>query len=289
MHTLFEKIEKICNATVPIATIFSAPTVEQLAYTIRKKGWSSSWLSLVPIQPNGTKPPLFYVHGVLGTVLSSRHLAGNLDSDQPLYGIQAQGLQDKKIVCDTVEEMATNYIKEIRTVQPKGPYCLVGVSTGGIIAFEIAQQLLAQNESVAFIGLLDTMAPRCIINKFQKNQEIVEKTKSISFQEIFKNDLPRDDEAMIAYMETNYEMVMEYFPQSYQGKITFFLAQESKAAANISIPIWKYLANGNFEIHEVPGNHLSMIQEENVPILGRKMQSCLDKVITGNKELKIEN
>jgi aspartate racemase len=271
--TIFEKIEKICGATIPMATLFAAPTVEQLASVIRETGWTSSWLSLIPIQANGTKPPLFYVHGVLGTVMSSRHLANELDEDQPVYGIQAQGLQKKEIIHHRVEDMAVNYIKEIRTVQPKGPYNLVGVSTGGIIAFEMAQQLYSQGEMVSFLGMLDTQPPRSILQETLKlNQS---KNRNLSFREIFKTELP-DDEKMITFLEKNYEIVMQYLPQKYPGKITFFRAQESQQTfANKTISIWQSLASGGLEVHEVPGDHLSMIREENVPILGRKIQNCL--------------
>jgi aspartate racemase len=272
--TLFAKIEQLCKVTIPMATLFSAPTVEQLTAIIRQKGWSTSWLSLVPLKVSGAKPPLFYVHGVLGTVLSARHLGKHLDEEQPIYGIQAQGLQEKKLVHHRVEDMAAAYVKEIKTVQPTGPYCLVGVSTGGIIALEMAQQLYAENKQVAFLGFLDTQKPAT------SSGQNLETTKHSSFLETFKSELP-DDAEIVAFLEANYEIVVnQYKPKSYPGTITFFLAEESASEKeNQSIAYWRDIAQGKLHLHRVPGNHLSMIEEENAPVLAAKVQQCLNQAL----------
>lgn len=163
---LFAEIEKAFNKNLPLSTLLQAPTVEQFANLISQEGWSGSWSSLVPIQTGGSKPPLFCIHAVGGNVLTYVALARHLGTDQPVYGIQAQGIDGKGSFQTSLEEMAANYIKAIRTVQPEGPYYLGGLSGGGIIAFEMSQQLVAQGEKVALLALFDSYNPDYLRARF---------------------------------------------------------------------------------------------------------------------------
>jgi acyl carrier protein len=156
---LFAQIEKVFGKNLPLATLFQAPTVEQLTPIVREQDSSASWSSLVAVQPEGSKPPFFGVHGALANVLMFRGLAHHLGPDQPVYGLQAQGLDGKHEPHTRVEEMAAHYIAEIRTVQSEGPYYLGGVSFGGLVAFEMAQQLHARGERVALLALFNTDFP----------------------------------------------------------------------------------------------------------------------------------
>jgi len=156
---LFAQIEKVLGKKLPLATLFQAPTIEQLASLLSEEQWSPSWSSLVPIQPGGSKPPLFCLHLALGHVLFYRDLAHRLGSDQPVYAFQPQGLDGTRPRHTRIEEMASHYIKEMRALQPEGPYYLGGSSFGGLIAFEMAQQLHAQGQQVGLLALFDTYAP----------------------------------------------------------------------------------------------------------------------------------
>ncbi len=159
---LFAQIEAAFGKNLPLATLLQAPTVEQLAAIIRQQGESWLWSPLVTIQPKGSKPPLFCIHGMGGNVLCYRELSGYLGTDQPVYGVQAKGMYDdeeKRTLPTIFEEMAADYLKLIRTVQPEGPYYLAGLSAGGAIAFEMAQQLLAQGQKVALLAMFETYYP----------------------------------------------------------------------------------------------------------------------------------
>jgi thioesterase domain-containing protein len=114
----------------------------------------------VPIQPKGSRPPFFCVHGPGGQVINYRSLAQHLGEDQPFYGLQAQGLDGKHPLHTTVEEMAAHYAEEIRKVQPRGPYYLGGFCFGGQIAFEIARRLNAQGQNVALLALFESFVRR---------------------------------------------------------------------------------------------------------------------------------
>lgn len=156
---LFMEIEQVSGQILPLATLIQAPTIAQLAVQMRNGGWQPRWSSLVPLQPGGTKPPFFCVHGGGGHVLVYRDLASRLGTDQPFYGLQPRTLGGSFPPHNSVEEMAQHYISEIRSLQPNGPYHLGGMSYGGIIAFEMARQLKQADEEVALLVMFDTYGP----------------------------------------------------------------------------------------------------------------------------------
>jgi amino acid adenylation domain-containing protein len=157
---LFAQIEKRLGKRLPLATLFQAPTVAQLAAVIQKD-WTSEWSSLVAINPveraqDISKPPFFCVHALGGNVLEYYDLAKHLGADQPFYGLQSVGLDGSGAPHTRVEDMAAHYIKEMRELQPEGPYFIGGRSLGGMVAFEMAQQLKAQGQTIGLLALLDT-------------------------------------------------------------------------------------------------------------------------------------
>jgi thioesterase domain-containing protein/acyl carrier protein len=153
---LFVEIKKTFKRDLPLATLFQGPTVEQLAGLLRNSGWVASSRSLVTIQPHGTKPPFFCVHGGGGNVLLFRGLSQHLGSDWPFYALQSQGLDGTRECLTRVEDMASSYLQEIRELQPEGPYFLGGFCMGGSIAYEIAQLLAHEGQKVALLALFDT-------------------------------------------------------------------------------------------------------------------------------------
>jgi len=148
---LFAYLEQVFGKGLPLATLFQAPTVAQLAATLSASDWAAPWGSMVAIQPQGTRPPLFAVPGVGGNVLMFAKLAHLLGQNQPFYGLQAIGLDGMTPPLTSVVDMASRYIEEIQSVRPLGPYVVIGTCTGGIIAFEMAQQLRRNGQEVALI------------------------------------------------------------------------------------------------------------------------------------------
>ncbi|MEM7028584.1 MAG: amino acid adenylation domain-containing protein, partial [Chloroflexota bacterium] len=153
---LFEQIEQVFDIRLPLASLFQAPTVYQLAQCVSQTEGDDTWPTLVPIQPTGSKTPLFFVHAAGGNVLLYRDLAKHLGPDQPVYGWQAQGLDGIQPLLTSVEAMAKRYIGELKGVQPSGPYRIGGYCGGGTIAYEIAQQLVAQGDIVETVILFET-------------------------------------------------------------------------------------------------------------------------------------
>ncbi len=153
---MFARIEEKLRRNMPLATLFQAATIEKLAQIIREEGWTPHWSVLVPIREHGSKPPLFLVHGLYGNVLNFYGFRHYMPKDQPLYGVQATGLDSGRATLVSIPDMAQHYIKEIRSVQPVGPYFLGGFSAGGLVAYEMARQLVEAGERVQLLALFDS-------------------------------------------------------------------------------------------------------------------------------------
>lgn len=157
--SLMEQIHEQFGQQIPLSTLFLAPTIAGLAKSLHLGADSLAWSPLVSIQPAGNKPPFFCVHPVLGVVFPYYELAYYLGHDQPFYGLQPLGLDKDQTPLTQIEDMATHYIEALRGVQPQGPYFLGGWSFGGLVAFEMAQQLQMAGHQVAILALIDTIAP----------------------------------------------------------------------------------------------------------------------------------
>ncbi|NEP53881.1 MAG: SDR family NAD(P)-dependent oxidoreductase, partial [Moorea sp. SIO3C2] len=181
---VIDKLRETFQTELPIEAILNTATIAKLSESIQARTSSENIPGqetpqarsslLVELQAgSNNKQPLFLLHAVGGTVYIYRELASFLNSDIPVYGIQAQGLDEKTEVLTSVEEMATEYIKAMRTVQPNGPYFLGGTSLGGLLAFEIAQQLHAEGEKVALLAMIDTPGPGEMPKKLDSETEIM--------------------------------------------------------------------------------------------------------------------
>jgi acetoacetyl-CoA synthetase len=150
---LVAKIRTLTGRELPIESLLYAPTIEQLALRMGDAVPSSS---LVILREGNRERPLFFAHSMSGTVMELWALAREMDCPGVVYGIQGRGLREGEVPGSCLEDVAADYVEQIRTVQPHGPYALAGFSMGGLIALEIAQQLLQCGEKVELLALLDT-------------------------------------------------------------------------------------------------------------------------------------
>jgi thioesterase domain-containing protein/acyl carrier protein len=311
---LFLRVEEAFGKNLPLATLIQTPTIEGLANVLRGEGAIPSWSPLVPIQPDGSNPPFFCVHGVGGNVLNYRALAKYLGADQPFYGLQSQGLNGEQPPLTRIEEMAALYLKEVRRLQPKGPYYLGGASFGGIVAFEMAQQLHAEGERTALIALFDTtpfgstnLLPDTV--KATRSNGLAHKLKvhlnvilrdpdritylrkrirrvrrrmlyrswQLVYQlfQKFRRPLPQ---TLQNVQQANYKALRDYAPQrAYPGSVTLFYAlKEPEEFTRDKQQGWKALAQGGVITHEVPGDHLTMVEEPHVRSLAEKLATSIN-------------
>ncbi|MFP5245534.1 MAG: alpha/beta fold hydrolase, partial [Thermoanaerobaculia bacterium] len=150
---LLVEVERQLGRKVPLPALFEEPTIEHLAAVLRRN--DDEWPLLVTLRAGEHPQKFFLVHPGGGTLLNYVHLLRHLSPDIPVHGIQARGLDGRSEPHASVEEMAADYVAEIRRVQPEGPYLLAGHSFGGVVAFEIAKRL----EHVSFLGMFDSVAP----------------------------------------------------------------------------------------------------------------------------------
>jgi len=297
---MFAEIEPIIGRNLPLATLLQARTVEKLAAVIQKEEWTAP-SSLVAIRADGSKPPLFCIHPIGGNVLEYLNLMKYLDSEQPVYGLQAQGLDGKQAPLSRIEDMVTLYIKEIRTLQPKGPYFLAGYSFGGLVAFEMAQQLRAEGQEVALLALFDSHSPKLLENRpsFVKAvrirlghlwqlqpQEKLKYIRSLVMWKLnqgdYKSFLQRElaDSLLPSFevLDSNTQAARNYLPQVYPGSAILFRCrvQEPKFSHDPYLG-WSELIGQKLEVYDVPGDHYGMLREPRVRVLAEKLTFCLEK------------
>jgi thioesterase domain-containing protein/acyl carrier protein len=298
-------IKQTFGKDLPISTLLQAPTVRELAKILRQEGWAEPWKSLIPIQPNGSKKPLFLIHDVYGDVLCFANLARHLGSDQPTYGLRPVGANGDEPPLTKIKDMAQHYIKEIKAVQPEGPYLLGGMCAGGVVAFEMAQQLQKQGEKVDLLAVLNSPPPNPLnflldswplYLKFIRLLVHVRSLLSLSpakwstyfserkqgFQKV-ANLKAKTDYYGFKIRLANMKALQNYMPRPYQGKITLFLASEKAATYRqaLSSPKairegWKRLAARGFEVHEVPGSRDTFLREPNAKDLAIQVGAYLE-------------
>jgi thioesterase domain-containing protein/acyl carrier protein len=155
---MLARIGSSMGKKLPVTIILQHPTIEQLAKAISTVT-ENDYSLLVPIQTKGTTRPLFLIHSANGNLVAYGELVRELGPEQVLYGIKARGVDGDQIPHSSIEEMATYYLELIKTVQPNGPYQLLGHSMGGLIVYEMARQLQHKGQEVGLVGLLDTYPP----------------------------------------------------------------------------------------------------------------------------------
>jgi aspartate racemase len=297
------QIEKTFGKNLPLATLFQAPNIEELAKILRQKGWSAPCKSLVVIQSGGSKRPLFFFH-VFGEGLKfCRPLTRHLDPEQPIYGLAA-GIMDE-VSLNKLEDGVAHYIKEMRSIQPEGPYLLAGIYCGGRVAYEVAQQLYAQGQKVALLALLDTLkdgeaikiipvkeralahwnnflriGPAYLLSK-RRLEKAKNRLMSIYCEFYERMGLPSPQACQsFTYRKKKEEGNTEWLfapKQVYPERVTLFRAIENIGFIDPDLG-WSELAPGGLEIHDVLGDTFSMLQEPYVQGLAEKLRHCIDRV-----------
>jgi amino acid adenylation domain-containing protein len=328
MH-LLAQVEQAWGRKLPLATLVQAPTVAQLARVLRHEGEPALGPSLVAIRSGGSHRPFFCVHPAGGSVLCYRDLARHLGPDQPVYGLQARGLDGRQPYQTRVEEMAAHYLQEIRVAQPKGPYFLGGFSFGGLVAYEMAQQLQAQGEQVAMLALLDAWGPGYPISR-SIGQQIRDQFRRLTgrapdrtpgyvriggrlsdgkdpepaaasgaalrsalgklrwqvivmARRLYLRVGPWLPRALRDMEVISLQASRAYVPQVYHGKLILFRASEQPAGNEDARLGWGGLATGGEELHDVPGDHFTILTEPSVGVLAKQLTVCLHRARSGEK------
>jgi amino acid adenylation domain-containing protein len=293
---LILEIEKVFGVRLPIHTLFEAPTVAGLARRLKLQTGGATYFTLAPVTPDCSAVPLFVVNGLF----LYRELARALGPDQPTYGVfieeevNIRGIQTNlqaEVPLPTVEQIASKYIAQIRAIQPSGPYQLAGVSFAGVLAFEMAQQLIADGDRVATLALFDTNAPGLMTASY--GRRLRNHVKNIVTDgapylgRLSKGWLARiigilrrrsaslADDAAAIYLRG--DVYRAYRPRSYPGQIVIFRAAEN-SWLGYDRPDdlgWGPYAARGVAVHEVPGDHLGILSAPNVRMLAQTLKDYL--------------
>ena len=302
---MFNEIEQIWGKNLPLTTLFQTQTVENLAGVLREEGCHEPWSSLVLIQPGGDKPPLFCIHPIGGNVLEYYNLAYYLGREQSVYGLQAQGLDGIQPPLTRIEDMASLYIKEIRTIQPNGPYFLTGYSFGGVVAFEMAQQLYTQGQKVALLALLDAKSPNlldirpsfaesvqihlsnlCQLEPHERlkyvSDRIEHRFRKVNYRDFLIRALSKNGILTSQYLKVlddHLQASKDYVAQVYPGVVTLFRCQVQLLEFALHPGLgWDEVVNQDLEIHHIPGDHFGLLKEPRIQVLAEKLKFCLERL-----------
>ena len=310
---LIAQVTKTFGKNLRLHSLYQAPTIKKLADLLCDRQPSSPYSSLIPLQPNGSRPAFFWVHGEYSDAL----LPSYLGADQPIYGLTHQSEDGKPAVYTEVETIAKHYLEEIRTIQSEGPYFLGGYSFGGTVAFEMAQQLRRQGKKIALLFLLDSQFPGIadspnalphisLIGEIQRHLANIASLSAQQKLSYFLLRLRNKIEATVNNTKTRIDQYqkrlaikyylamhrllpvslrslyildvysqarLKYIPQRYSGRV--FYVKSGRMESNYHQLEWNRLMGGGLEVHEIPGDHLDLKKESHVHIWAEKLKGWL--------------
>ncbi len=318
---LFARIRKEFAVDLPLATLFKAPTLAALAALVAQErsraaahvkthvtkesvgrlDAQNNWTPLVEIsRGQSNRKPLFCVHGAAGNVLNFKVIADRLGSEQPFYGLQAQGVDGRLPLLPTIEAMAAQYVAAIRGVDPVGPYRLAGYSGGGVIALEMAQQLKQAGAEVVLLAMLDTLSPtaaKVAISPLKKiwlmrrwslkfalqwpeRRRITRLERSnhtLAMQQLSTGQTLAPELAS-AHLFSHFVSAQErYQTPAYEGPMVLFRAQQGYTPYLNAGPElgWQAHLRGGIRVVEIPGSHVSMLSEPGLSKLAHGLRQEL--------------
>ncbi len=282
---LLEEIEAELDRTLPLSALIEHPTVEALARALRDEGWEPSGESLVAMQPHGAEPPIHVLHSYEGHVFFFNDLARSLAPDQPVYGLQAVGLDGSCPPLASVESMAEHYLRLVRTVQCSGPYTIVAMCFGVSVGLEMAQRLHGAGEDVqlvildgGFPALLPPTAspslPRRLVRRVRNHARGLQSRASRALRYLRASPYVRRELRMRASLIRAW---YGYQPLPFEGTVTLIRCEDtaSDPANDWHLVALDALAAGEKHIVSVAGHHFSMLHPPHVQALSDRIREVL--------------
>ena len=311
---LFARIEAEFGKRLPLSALFATPTPSGIAARltpstplISEREGSGGWVqdsvrgTLVPLQPNGNRAPLFLIHHVQGIVILYRDLAKHLGDEQPVFALEAAGIDGETEPHDSIFTMAQDYAALIQKQFPDGPYRVAGFSSGGIVALEVARVLRSAGKVVEFVGMFDSYAPEYhrlhpeftnpettaqrLASHFSMFRKLDTKSQGEYLKGRFKKVQGRLKpvaaeepdkafwEALGRVRQAQEKAIHEHFPEAYEAPVTLFRALEHSGPWD-EVLFWGE-ALPQVELCDVPGDHHLLIQEPFVRTLAQELTQRL--------------
>ena len=299
---LFTEIARVCGRKLPPVALYQAPTIGSLAALLDEPD-KLPFSPLVLLRAGTEQSPVFIIHGLDGSLVKFAPLVKHIRTSHPLYGIQARGSDGLQEPFDQVEDMARYYVDAIRTLQPHGPYYLIGYSFGGLVALDMARRLAESGEE---IGLLVLLAAYPHIHHLSRPQQFrvlaqrvwhhlseMQRTgiKGVfpyfmrrASKRVLGEGSPSDPVDRFSFEDppSNAEIVRRksrvalarYQPSSFHGKVKFVRTEGDYYFPTNPNAVWGKLID-EIEIDTVPGDHLGIINkdfEALAPVLSRYLK-----------------
>jgi aspartate racemase len=256
---MFMRVEAALGVTLQPGVLIEAPTIAALAWLIDRHDRTTP--TVITLQPKGTRPPFFCVPGFDGEILLLAHLSRRLGPDQPFHALYPRQIEDTSDRPIPVPELAAHYAAAIAAADPAGPYVVGGYSAGGLVALEVARRLREDGRPVALVALFDTQvvgsggttphAIQTLADQFGLNA--------------------RDRVRMIRAVQA----MRRFTPQPYAGRVDLFRALSTVGARDLG---WQPLLS-DLRIHDVRGDHFSMMREPDVEHLGERVAAAIDSIV----------
>jgi amino acid adenylation domain-containing protein len=300
---ILSKLKKITGKNLQLSIFYKYPTVRLLAHFIEKETSDYNFKSLVAIKPSGSKNPLYIIHGDGLNVLNFSQLAKHVGKDQPVYGLQALGLNGVDEPIDSLPVIAYHYMQEIIQHNPRGPYLLAGYSSGGYVAMEIRKQMEAQGRQVKMLIIFDTDAEKTeykdwyslLPKKAKRHFPRMVQAFKFSVNQLFKGkglhpEVPveqkkdsKDFYKLIQKIKTKHTVAFRNYPlEPFEGKLYLYKAKISVHYVEYGKYLgWEKYAGAGVELFEIPGDHFSMLQPPYVANLGAVLQKNIDDTTLG--------
>jgi thioesterase domain-containing protein/acyl carrier protein len=297
--TFVNEIEKAFRKRIPFAQFMRAPTVEAISRYLNHSSCDMQSNSLVGMRTRGKHPPFYCVAGAADTVLRFQHLVDHLGADHPFYGLQSKDLDGNLEPNATVQSVASEYLKDIRSHQPHGPYYVGGYCFGAVIAFEMARQLFAEGEVVETLAMIEpsTEPLNSLLHSpelssldrylyhaeklwelpFSQKIDYLEK-RSLNVLKRVYSKARNDDRARIGEHTTR--MAQNYVPTPLSSRITIFLGKDtfiSRRSNDDPRLAWASLTSGGTEVYRISGDHINIIEEPHVKLLADYLKISLQR------------
>lgn len=262
---MIAQIKNIFGCEVPLASLFQAPTIAQLAEVIRKNQYRSEWSYLIPLQSSESGTPIFAIHLLDGIIFQMHmHFARHIGKYGPVYGIQARGVDGQDEPQNSMKEMAAAYLDAIFEVQPGGPYRIIGICDGATIAFEMAQQLRAANREIGLLALVVPSNPPLQVKP--PRPQVIDLSREL------KSHPPELRKVIDAHFLARFT----YYPKKYPGDVLYVEADDDPTSQSVPVRnAWQELVGGDFHMISVPGDHNSCVRDPLIATLAERLGEYL--------------
>ncbi|AYL95789.1 non-ribosomal peptide synthetase [Mucilaginibacter celer] len=297
---ILSKLKKIIGKNLQLSIFYKYPSVRPLAHFLDEENGDQQFKSLVPIKPSGSKNPLYIIHGDGLNVLNFSKLADYVSKDQPVYGLQALGLNGIDEPIDKLPVIAYHYMQEIIRHNPRGPYLLAGYSSGGYVAMEIRKQMVAQGREVKMLIIFDTDAEKTeykdwyslLPKKAKRHFPRMMQALRFSINQWFNGsaqqpEVPAENKKdsrefykLIQKIRNKHITAFRNYPlEPFDGTLYLYKARISVHYVEYGKYLgWEKYAQKGVELFEIPGDHFSMLQTPYVAELGAVLQKNIDDV-----------